>query len=122
MFCCLGAVFPPSNRTNLTFIPGSTEKLEWSLTDDITNFTTRTWTFIPSKRRLRVNVARIIGDGDVQLFTDSYEVAVEKPATLVLKNVDLTYDGTWEFSLSPGASPSEVVVYIAGKFLIMCKL
>ena len=106
----------------MTFIPGSTGKLEWSLTDDITDFTTRTWTFKPSKSQLRVNVARIIGDGDVELFTTSYEVAVERPATLVLKNVNLTYDGTYQFLLSPGGGPSEVVVYIAGKFLIMSKL
>ena len=94
----------------------------WSFDDDIKSFSIRTWILTPSDGRPRVGLARIIGDGDVQLFTTSYEVAVEKPATLVLKNANLTYNGTYQFSLSPGASPSEVVVYIAGKFLIMCEL
>ena len=87
----------------------------WSF-DDITDFSVRPWTFTPSDGRPEVGLARIIDDGDVQLFTTSYEVAVEKPATLVLKNVNLTYDGTYQFSLIPSAGASEVIVYIAGKF------
>ena len=120
-FCCLGAVFIASNGINVTFIPGSTEKIVWSFTDDIKSFSLRLWTFTPSDGRLQVGLARIIGDGNVHIFTISYEVAVEKPATLVLKNVNLTYDGTYEFSLSPsGGSSSQVFVYIAGNFFFIC--
>ena len=114
-----GAVFPPSNRTNLTFIPGTTDKIVWSFTDDLTRFSTRTWTFTPSDGRPQVNLAIIIGDGNVQRLALPYEFAVEKPATLVLKNVNLTYDGTYKFSLSPGGSSFDVFVYIAGKLLII---
>ena len=117
MFCCLGAVFPPSNITNVTFIPGSTEKIVWSFTDDIKSFSLRSWTFTPSDGQPEIGLARIIGDGDVQILTTSYEFAVEKQATLVLKNVNLTYDGKYPFLLS-GAISSEVVVYIAGKFSV----
>ena len=108
----------------MTFIPGSTEKITWSFIDDIKTSTTRTWTFTPSDGRPQVNLALIVGDGDVLPLISSYELAVEKPATLVLKNVNLTYDGTYGFSLSPGGSSSEVVVYIAGKCFIIyiCKL
>ena len=87
----------------------------WSITDDIETFSVRSWTFKPSDGRRRVGLARIIGDDDVQILTTAYEVAVEKPATLILKNVNLTYDGTYLFSLSTDGS-AEVVVYIAGKF------
>ena len=113
----LGKIIPPSDGTSLTFTAGSTEKIVWSFTDDITTFSTRTWIFTPSNGQSRVGLAKIDGDGDVQIFTTLFEVAVEKPATLVLKNVNLTYNGTYHFSLIPDASPSEVVVYIAGKFL-----
>ena len=88
----------------------------WSFTDDIENFSLRSWIFTPSDGRRRVGLAEIRGNGDVQILTTAYEVAVEKPATLVLKNVDLTYDGKYLFSLSTDGS-AEVVVYIAGKFL-----
>ena len=90
----------------------------WSFDDDIKSFSIRTWIFTPSDGRPQVGLARIIGDGDVEILTTSYEVAVEKPATLVLKNVNLTYDGTYQFSM-PRAGSSEVIVYIAGKFSIM---
>ena len=46
--------------------------------------------------------------------TTSYEVAVEKPTTLVLKNVNLTDNGTYQSSLSPGREmASNLVVHIA---------
>ena len=101
----------------MTFTPGSTEKLVWSFTDDIKSFSFRLWTFTPSDGRPEVGLAEIKGHGDVKILTTSYKVAVEKPATLVLKNVSVTFDGTYRFSLSPHANPSDVFVYIAGKFL-----
>ena len=112
MFCCLGAVFSASNKTNVTFISGNTGKIVWSFTDEIKSFSYQIWTFTPSDGQPQVGLARINGDGNVEILTTSYEVAVEKPATLVLKNVNLTYDGTYRFSLSPQAGTSDVFVYI----------
>ena len=114
---CLGAVFLASNGNNVTFIPGSTGRIIWSFDDDIKSFSRRIWILTPSDGRPRVGLAKIEGDGGVQILTNSYQVAVEKPATLVLKNVSSTYDGIYEFLLSPGGSSSHVFVYIAGKFL-----
>ena len=114
LFLCKGAVFPPPNGTSVIFIPGTTEKFVWSFDDYIYSFSNRLWVFVPSDGRRRVSLAEIRGDGDVQILTTSYDVAVEKPATLVLKNVGLTYDGTYQFSLYPGGT-SEVVVSIAVK-------
>ena len=121
-FCCLGSVIPPSSGTSVTFMPGSTGKIVWSFTDDIKNFSIRSWTFTPSDGRPQVGLARIIGYGAFLMLTTSYEVEIEKPATLVLKNINLNYNGTYKFSLSPSDGPSDVVVYIAGKLLIMSKL
>ena len=112
-------VLGASNVNNVTFMPGSTEKIVWSFTDDITMISLRHWIFIPSDGRPQVALAIIARDGDVHILTTLYDFAVEKPATLVLKNVNLTYDGTYQFSLlTASASPSEVFVYIAGKFLL----
>ena len=117
LFCCLGKIFPPSNGADLTFIPGSTRKIVWSFTDDINSLSIRSWFFTPSDGGPKVGLARIFGDAGVQILNPSYEVAVEKPATLVLKNVNLTYNGTYQFLLAI-AGTSDVVVYIAGKFFI----
>ena len=68
-----------------------------------------------------VGLASISRDGDAQILTSLYDVAVEKPGTLVLKNVNLTYNGTYRFSLGPGGN-YVVLVYILGKFLIICEL
>ena len=114
LFLFEGAVFPPSNGNRATFTPGSTDKIVWNFTDDIKSFSYRGWTFTPSDGRPEVGLAKIDGDGDVQILTNSYEVAVEKPATLVLKNVNLTHNGTYQFILS-SVGLSKVVVFIAVK-------
>ena len=103
----------------MILLPGSTARIVWSFTDALKRYSTRTWTFTPSDGQPEVGLAKIIGDGDVEILTTSYQVAIEKPATLVLKNVNLTYNGTYRFSLSPHAGPSDIVVFIAGKFLFM---
>ena len=68
-------------------------------------------------------LARINDDDPPEILTKLYEIDIEKPATLVLKNVNESYDGTYEFTLaSPRTSTSEVVVVIAGKFHYYLKL
>ena len=101
----------------MTFIPGSTEEIAWNFTDDITKLSRRIWIFTPSDGRQQVGLARFEGDGNVEILTTSCDITAEKPATLVLKNVNLTYNGTYEFSLSPnGGGSFKVIVYIAGNY------
>ena len=116
---CLGKIFPPIDGTSLTVVPGSTGRIMWSFDDKIRSFIYRLWAFTPSNGQPQARLAIIFGDGDVQILTTSYEVAIEKPATLVLKNVNLTYNGTYKFFLSSRARPSEIILYIAGKVLIV---
>ena len=105
----------------MTVTPGSTGRIVWSFDDKIQSFTSRLWTMVSNDGQRAVGLAKISSDGDVQILTSLYDVTVEKPGTLVLKNVNLTYNGTYQFSLAPGGH-SAVLVYIAGKFLIICEL
>ncbi len=101
----------------MTLVPGSTRRIVWSFNDTIKVGSYRLWSFTPSNG-IAEALASIIVNGDYMKLTNSYEVAVEKPATLVLKNVNISYNGKYKFGLHPssGGSESEVVVYIAGKF------
>ena len=114
----IGKVFPPSDGTNLVFARGSTERIVWSYDDEIETLSRRIWSFKSSDGKLDERLAFIDGNGGVNILTSSFKVGVEKPATLVLRNVNETYDGTYRFDLSPsnGVGESEVVVSIAGKF------
>ena len=115
-----GKVSAPSTGTSMVFARGSTERITWSFDDVITPLTRRVWSVTSRDARPLVALALIDGDGPVRILTTLFDVSVEKPATLVLRNVNLTYNGTYKFDLLPssGAASSEVVVYIAGKLLI----
>ena len=67
---------------------------------------------------VRQRLARIYGDDKPHIYNSSLpEVTVEKPATLILKNVDLRYNGTYLFQLVVlfHYSSAEILVFIAGK-------
>ncbi len=101
--------------TSLTFLAGSTARIVWSFDDDIETLSYRKFAF--SDGRQTVWLATIYGDEDPKQ-TSLFDIAVEKPATLVLKNVNQTYNGTYQFSLLPSTGVSilsDVVVFIAGK-------
>ena len=118
-FRCLGKV-SLTNETSLTLTPGSTEKIVWSYDDNIQSFSVRTWLFAPNDRSQFVGLATVTGDGVVQNLTKLIEFVVKKPATLVLKNINATYNGTYRFGLSTATAPTaaSVVVFIAGKFYL----
>ena len=80
----------------------------------------REWYFTSSDGGQTERLARIYDDDKPRIYNSSLpEVAVEKPATLVLKNVDLRYNGTYQFTLDGwfyyGHSQAEIMVFIAGK-------
>ena len=62
-------------------------------------------------------LAGIFRDEEPVIYNSSLpEVAVEKPATLILKNVDLRYNGTYQFRLlGLFFSEAKILVFIAGK-------
>ena len=128
----LGKITSPLDGSRLTFLPGSTEKIQWTFDDDISlrrrrELFDRSWYFTSSDGSKREPLATIYFDGEPGILNSSLPgVAIEKPATLVLKNIDLRNNGTYRFQLRNYFSwrkfrhrhineENEVVVYVAGK-------
>ncbi len=107
----------PPGGNKLIFTPGSTAKIEWSYDEKESSMVIRVWSFTSGGGTQREVIASIIGD-DLKIANSSLPgVAIIKPATLVLINVDLRYNGTYRFSASKGRYPdiiSDVAVFIAG--------
>ena len=63
-------------------------------------------------------LARIIDDEEPRIYESGLSgVTIVKPATLILKNVNQTYNGIYQFSLAAySGGDSYVVVFIASKF------
>ena len=97
---------------------GSTEKLIWTFDSPISTVTYREWHFTSSNGS-GTTLARILDNIDPLLSKPSLILfAVEKPGTLVLKNITISYNGTYKFTVVANGrgSASEVTVFIAGKF------
>ena len=110
----------------MTFLPGSTAKLQWTYNCSTYCYPgsqhqylySRTWYFNSIDGGQTESLARIYRDSKPVIFNSSLpEVGVEKPATLILKNVDLRYNGTYQFTLDGWFyySQAEILVFIAGK-------
>ena len=80
----------------------------------------RAWYFTSSDGSIDgERLGRIIDDEEPRADKDSglSRVTIVKPATLILENVNQTYNGTYRFDLTgPVGGRSEVVVFIASKF------
>ena len=97
----------------------SIAKIDWSLERSVSNtsISFRSWSFRSSGGGDAELLAEIYRDYPSQILTKLYQVAIEKPATLVLKNVNGSYNGTYGFTLITSYTIfSEVVVFIAGAF------
>ena len=120
ILCCLGQITSPPDGTNITVLPGSTVNITWSFNDDVSQVSARGWYFTSSNSSINwKRLASIIDDGKPRIDNSGLSgVSIIKPATLLLKNVNQTYDGTYRFVFSAIANfgTSDVVVFIAGKF------
>lgn len=118
---CLGQINPPTNGTKLTFLPRTTGKIDWSFTVSTSQVRLRTWNFNSSDGSRSGDLTAIFEDakpGSKNLsLIPRFEI--EKPATLILTNVDETYNGVYTFSLQRKSvflpDASKVTVYIAGR-------
>ena len=94
--------------------------IKWSFNDDVSQVLSRVWSFTSSDGSfVNKRLAVIIFDGQPQIEDSGLSgVSIVKPATLLLKNVNQTYNGTYRFDLSgrDGSGSSQVVVIIASKF------
>ena len=87
----------------MTVLPGSTAKITWSFNDDVSQVISRAWYFTSSDGSfVGKRLARIIDDENPQIFNSGLSgVSIVKPATLLLKNVNQTYDGTFKNAVGP---------------------
>ena len=117
----LGQIKSPTNGTTLTFLPGTTDKIDWSYVGAISQIKFRTWLFKSRDGSRRGDLVVIFEDGEPESKNLSLlpRFEIQKPATLILMNVDETYNGMYTFVLlrkgSFDTDTSEVTIYIAGK-------
>jgi hypothetical protein len=99
---------------------GSTGNLTWKLNDiDISTLTSRAWYFTRSHQSTKERLATIRDDGNPKIRQSSLSgVEIVKPATLLLKNVNQSYDGVYQFSLIGYSVVAivDITVFIAGKY------
>ena len=116
----LAKITSPADGTELVVLPGSDESITWKFDDDISNVVYRTWTFTSSDGSPKRTLALLVADGDPYLVKKSLpDFELTKQGALVLKNVNQSYDGTYEFELEVSGQPidtSNVRLFIASKF------
>ena len=104
----------------MTVLPRSTVNITWSFNNDISQVSLREWYFTSSDGSfVTERLARIFDDENPRIDPSGLSgVSIVKPATLLLKNVNQTYNGTYRFDLSArgGSGSSQVVLIIASKF------
>jgi hypothetical protein len=115
--CGLGDITSPPDGTKYVFLPGRTAKIKWEFDDAISSLTLRYWTFTSSDGSPTESLASIFQNGSNNIRTRLFEVDIERPATLVLKNVNQSYNGVYQFALTSSRTfTSDVTVSIASKF------
>lgn len=101
-------------------LPGQNVTIKWNFDQDLNDLLIRTWRLITATKDEAL--ARIVSDGPVTKVPNSLpEFDILKPSTLVLINVDESYNGTYQFQLVPVIGQQEtsfVTFSIAGKFLL----
>ena len=103
-------------------------KIDWSYLGDTSQLETRYWYFNSSDGSRTGRLARIVDDGNPggEDFSLIPRFEIDKPAALILKNVDQRYNGMYTFDLKLKSSrnilSSKVVVFIASKFCSKIKL
>ena len=115
----IGKIISPRDGIELTFLPGSTENITWTF-DDNPSETLLTW-FFTSSDGLRVGfLGTIFSDFQPHIGQGNPlpMINITKPATLILNNVNQSYNGTYRLILKADGQPkvtSDVIVFIASK-------
>jgi hypothetical protein len=116
LLCYLGQINSPADGSELFVLNGSNVRIEWSLQSSLTiNY--RSWAF-KSNSNSSAFLGFISQPGDIRVSTKLYDIDIEKPATLVLNNVNASYGGKYTFILQLTSAPilSSVVVIVPGEF------
>jgi hypothetical protein len=97
---------------------GSTIRISWTFDDDIYDILLRQWIFTSNNVSEEQLAGIFLDDGPYILNSSLPEVFIEKPFTLVLRNIDYHYNGTYKFILARASNlteSAEVVLFISGK-------
>jgi hypothetical protein len=116
----IGQITSPPKGTKLIFLPGSTVNITWSFSNNISTVLSRAWYFTSSDGSFSAKRLAIITKNEEPKIDESglSGVTIVKPATLILKNVNQSYDGTYQFFLLAlrNSGTFDVRVFIASKF------
>ena len=98
--------------------PGDDVTIVWTITGaNISDFASRSWSFIPTNELL----ASMSFDGSVIIRNTSLKsgITITKPSTMTLTDVDMKYDGTYEFAAQVDSNlyTSSVHVFVLSKCL-----
>ena len=117
---CLGQITSPANGTTKKYLRGSTANLTWTFDDEPSSLTSRNWFFIPDGGSKKGEKLASIIDGKIKYKNGSglLGVKIERPATLLLHNVNQSYNGKYEFTIQANDKfhSSFVTVVITGEF------
>ena len=119
MFCCSCIVFPVPGDYTFVVPQGKDARINWKLNEQVSDLITRVWCFRSSDGGISEVLAFIIRDGQPNIENGSLPgVEIEKPATLVLKNVSMRYNGVYSFRISGNVDGTFLVtLFVAGKLL-----
>ena len=96
-YLCWGKIYLPPTGKTVVVSPGNDVVLAWTFDGDTSHVKSRYWRVLSTLEIL----GTIFHDGFVQIENSSLPaVQVKKPATLILKNVSIRYNGTYRFYLT----------------------
>ena len=116
----LGKIIPPPDGTTLYFSTGESRgRIMWSFDDKIADVVSRAWSFESSDGSIIERLATISKDGTLEIIAKRLlGVEILEPATLILKNVNQSFNGTYYFELVTfRTTTSSITVFITSKFL-----
>ena len=119
----VGKIFLPPGGDVMIVSPGTDVEIAWTFDAPLEHVRLRWWRFFPNCDIL----ATIFNDDSMEIRNNTFSgIEIKKPATLILKNVDYRYNGTYRFHLTTQPTndrnqrkneTSDVAVLVAGKFL-----
>lgn len=125
---CSGQIKAPTKGTTLTFLPGTTGKIDWSYSGSMSDVLLRIWNFNSSDGSRSGELTAIFQNTGSGIKNTSLipRFDIEEPVALILRSVDKTYNGMYSFLLCKKSlvqtDTSEVTVYIVGIRLKKVKL
>ena len=115
----LGAIYLVG-KNNRVVLPGSDVEIKWTFDDDLDKLIVRVWNYATKNEEL----ASIIRKGSVQETNSTLSTGAEfnEKGTMVLRNVDDSYNGTYYFQVLVTGSTGDISyvdVFVAGRLTII---